>query len=59
MPVYEFKCPLCNERVEDFADMAGMPCANRTCSGVLTRAYSFYLKPVAGGGGSPGRRVSQ
>ena len=58
MPANDYECRLCAQVVGDsYDDLTGRKCANPTCEGVLKRVWSFYLKPVQGGGGSPGRSV--
>ena len=60
MPVNDYECRKCAQRVEDSPlDLTDEPCANPTCRGVLRRVWAFYLNPVAGGGGSPGRGVNR
>lgn len=58
MPIYEYECPLCHATAEgDISTPEGIPCPQATCEGYVRRRYSLYVKPVAGGGGSPGRRI--
>lgn len=58
MPSYDYVCLLCNEKSdEDSYELNDTPCVNATCTGVRRRVWSFYLAPVKGGGGSPGKWV--
>jgi putative FmdB family regulatory protein len=60
MPLYEYECAMCAERVEDFDQhLHDAPCANPTCEGRLFRVYSLFINPVHGAGGTPGKGVSQ
>lgn len=59
MPEYSYVCLLCNEKSDETSyELNDSPCLNPTCEGVRRRVFSFYLRQVDGGGGSPGRSVN-
>lgn len=58
MTLWDYRCRLCAKVVEDsVADITNEPCPTGVCEGVMKRIWAFYLAPVSGGGGSPGRTV--
>lgn len=58
MALNDYRCALCSKVAADQSeDLTGKPCVSECCEGVMKRVWQFYLKPVQGGGGSPGRSV--